>query len=190
MRKLRTILRSSLLLSIGALALGGAGCSRLTGSGDGGQPSARPATSAPAVTATATSTIVAPGVYTVNKPLESDPESMVTTVTIEADTTKLTFSFKNDKKNASVLTLAKPGSREALFLEQPDGKRVSLRSSSGIAQQPAATTVPPGGTLEFTATFGPLDPGVRKFSMYEGDAAKTAMPGDTTYWVIHDIEIK
>jgi hypothetical protein len=195
MRKLQTILRLTLPLSLGALVLGGAGCSRFTGSGDDSQPTASPAPparSAPAATATATATatVLAPGVYTVNKQLETDPSGMLTTVTIEEDATKLELSFKNDQAQAGLFSLAKPGSRDAMFLEQPDGKKIALRSSSGVALLPAKTTVPPGGSLKFTAVFGPLDPGVRKFSLFEGESAKTAMPGDTTYWVLHDIEIK
>ena len=86
--------------------------------------------------------------------------------------------------------MAKPGGREAMFIEQPDGKKIALVSSTGIAVQPAASNVPPGGTLEFSLVFGPLDPGVRKFNVYEGEDAKRLMPGETTYWVIHDLEIK
>jgi hypothetical protein len=193
MRRQDSALQIALYAMLGALALGGAGCSRFKGSGDDDKPAAKPSpvvTATPAVTATATATTLAPGVYTVNKPLETDEDAVITTVTIEADTTKLEITFTNRGKAASQLMVAKPGSKEALFLEQPDGKKISLRSSSGIAVQPAQTTVAPGGTAKLSAVFGPLDPGVRKFSLFEGEAAKTSMPGETTYWIVHDVEIK
>lgn len=192
MRKLRTTCRLAVPLAIGALALGGAGCSRRTGSGDDSQPVATPAPTAPpapTATATATATTLTPGVYPVNKPIETDPDSVLTKVTVAADATTLDFTFTNQGKGPVLLTVAKPGSREAMFLEQAGGGKAVFLSATGIATQPAQTKVAAGASLQFTAVFGPLDPGSRKFSLYEGEDAKKAMPGQTTYWVLHDVEL-
>lgn len=187
---LGTIRRLAVPLILGALALGGAACSRLTGSGDDSQPVATPAlTAPPAPTAAATATTLTPGVYTVNKPVETSPGAVLTKVTVAADTTTLDFTFTNHGKGTGLLTVAKAGSREALFLEQPGGHKTVFKSATGIAVQPAQTRVAPGASVQFTVVFGALDPSSRKFSLYEGEDAKKSMPGETTYWVLHDVEL-
>lgn len=180
-----------LLLTAGALAASGAACSRFTGSGDDDAPPQRPAAPPSASAAAApASTVLAPGTYTVNKAVDTSPGVVVTKVTVDASVTKLDFKFTNQDTRETFVTISKPGTKDAMFLEQPDGRKISLLRSSGIAVLPAKTKVSPGQAIEFTLEFGPLDAGVRKFNVYEGEGAKTQMPGDTNYWVIHDLEVK
>jgi hypothetical protein len=172
------------LLTLGALALGG--CKRPGGSGDDA-PHAPPPVTTPAAPAAPT---LALGEHTVNVEAEDSPGLVLYRVTVEETSTKLDFTFTNKGKRSTTVTVSPPGDKYAMFLEWGPGKKARLQSATGIGVKPKDNQVPAGQSLSFSLVFGPLDPGVRTFDMYEGEDAKKVMPGQSTYWVIRNIDLK
>ena len=175
-------------LALAAAVTALAGCPRAKGSGDEGKPGgvAPPATT---VAAQATPTI-AVGTYSMSVEAQDDPNLILDRVTVDAASTKLDFTFTNKGKNATIITIAQPGDKYTLFLEWAPGKKAMLQRSTGIAMKPANNKVGSGQSVSFSLIFEPLEPGVRKFDMYEGEDAKKTMPGQSTYWIVRNIELK
>ncbi len=175
---------SSALLALGAITI--TGCSRFKGSGDDVKP-APPAVTTPAAPAAPT---LALGEHTVNVQCEDSPGLVLYRVTVEETSTKLDFTFTNNGKRATRVTVSPPGDKYAMFLEWEPGKKARFQSATGISVKPKESQVPAGQSLSFSLVFGPLEPGVRTFDMYEGEDAKKVMPGQSTYWVMRKIELK
>lgn len=61
----------------------------------------------------------------------------------------------------------------------------------GVGVDPDKTILEPESTLAITLVFGPIDPGVRKLSLYEGEDARKLKPGEAAdFWAVRDIELK
>jgi len=178
-------LRQALFLSLFAVAL--TGCPRSKASGEEGKPGgvAPPTTIAPPAAPT-----VAVGTYTMHMEAQDDPNLILERVTVDQASTKLDFTFTNKGKNATNITIAQPGDKYTLFLEWAPGKKAFLVRSTGIAMKPANNKVGSGQSVSFSLIFDALEPGVRKFDMYEGEDAKKTMPGQSTYWIVRNIELK
>jgi hypothetical protein len=177
-------LRSIATLALLAVTL--VGCPRSKGSGDDAKTAAPVVTAPPAPAAPA----LALGVHEMNLQSDDSAGLVLKRVTVTATTTTLDFTFTNSGRSSTSVTVSPPGDVHAMFLEWGPGKKASFQSATGIGVKPKDTRIPAGMNQDFSLVFGPLDPGVRTFDMYEGEDSKKVMPGAATYWIVRKIELK
>ncbi|MEZ4310551.1 MAG: hypothetical protein R3F14_21120 [Polyangiaceae bacterium] len=125
------------------------------------------------------------------KEAEDDPNFKLTRVTVEPTRTILDVTMYGGDKDSFTIHVAPVGQPNTLFLETTDGKKIPLVSSVGVAVDPAADTIMPGQSKSFSLIFGPLDPAVRKFHVFEGEAAKNPeTKKNDELWAFRDVELK
>lgn len=183
MRKWRALLLGSVMLVVG-----GAGASAVAGCAAGELPATAaapaeavqviippqepPPASASAAAEEAPAEDAGKLVYKLSKVADATPYLRLKRVTLEANSTRLDFNYKNTDATGSWIMVSAAGSEHAFFLQTPDGKKVAFRRASGIKVKPEQTEVAPGRSVSFSLFFDALDPGVRTFDIYEGEDAK------------------
>lgn len=164
------------------LSVGLAGCSLFKRSDDSDQAPAGAATAAAAATGRA---------YSMSKEADGDHDLKITRVAVEPARTVVDMTMFGGGKDSFVIHIAPPGAPTALFLETADGKKIPLVGSEGIAVDPQEDSIEPGQTRSFSLFFGPLEPGVRSFHIFEGEAAKDpTLKKKEELWAFRDVELE
>jgi phage shock protein PspC (stress-responsive transcriptional regulator) len=117
---------------------------------------------------------------------DHDPNLQLTKVTIDNNSTQITFRYANMSNEPVNLEIYPPGTNRTFYIITLDGlKRFNLTAIAGIKAKPSVNILNPGERLEFKLTFERLDNGIKNFNIVEGDVREA----DTTYWDFSGIQL-
>ncbi|MBI5532467.1 MAG: hypothetical protein HY898_07120 [Deltaproteobacteria bacterium] len=126
-------------------------------------------------------------IYNMDFPCDNDPTLRISQIALTPTETRVTVKYRNKDRQTAELSTAPPGQPETFFIEAADQTRtLELRSATGLAISPNKNKVPPGGTLEFTLIFPPIDETWSPIDLHEGKVVKKGL----NYWNFTDIPLK
>jgi hypothetical protein len=125
--------------------------------------------------------------YNMDFPCDNDPTLRISQIVLTPTETRVAVKYRNKDRQTAEVSTAPPGQPDTFFIEAADQKRtLELRSATGLAINPDKNQVPPGGSLEFTLIFPPIDETWSPIDLHEGKVHKKGL----NYWNFTDIPLK